>query len=29
MLWMNDFVLTMTYESLAMGSPKNYRLDMT
>ena len=28
-LWMEDRVLTMTYESLAMGSPKRHRLDMT
>ena len=28
-LWMNDCVLTMIYESLAMGSPKWDRLDMT
>ena len=28
-LWMDDHVLTMTYESLATGSPKRHRLDTT
>ena len=28
-LWMEDRVLTMTYESLATGSQKGHRLDMT
>ena len=28
-LWMDDRVLTMTYKSLAMGSPKLHRLDTT
>ena len=28
-LWMDDCVLTMTYESLATGSRKRHRLDTT
>ena len=28
-LWMDDRVLTMTYDSLAMGSPKRHTLDTT
>ena len=28
-LWMDNRVLTMTYKSLAKGSPKVHRLDMT